>query len=296
MDDRLEGWLGIPHGGVAMGAVTEGAALLRAAAGLVDIPYPFTASFRWGGPRLRTGDAVTIRLSPGEGSLEGTVTPLGSQVPYLTAALAFAPSELDTTGEVPLPAVPFSALEGDLTPLPYYRNCFVCGVSRHAPGLRRQFFWLDTPQTGPWAVAPAGLTTADQDSFFLFLDRHGMVHPLALLALLDETLGWGGFMLASQGGGTVRLHYRFYRPIGPAEKIVVFGRGERVRGNTPARMLFWAAGTAAVLGRGGRYEPVVTASGQWMVLPELTEQMRTELRPPAWVPIIFGQGAMPTPG
>lgn len=289
MDERLEGWCGIPHGGVAMGAVAELASQMFITGGSSDLPYPFTADFRWGGSRLRTGDAVTVRITPRPDGLEATMTPRGGQTPYLTAGFLFSSSAPGGSGAPMLPDEPFSRLERDLSPLPYYRNCFVCGSMRSAPGLHRQFFLLDSVTVGRWAVAVAGMSAADWDSFFLFLDRRGMVHPLALLALLDETLGWGGFLLSAQGGVTVRLRYRFFRPVRPDEQVVVFGRGERVRGNSPSRMLFWAEGCAAVLGRGGLGVPVVTASGQWMVRPELTEQMKTELQPRAWVSAMFGK-------
>jgi hypothetical protein len=105
------------------------------------------------------------------------------------------------------------------------------------------------------------------------------MHPIALLALIDETMGWAGFMASACAGVTVRIGYTFYRDIHVDEPIVVFGRGEKVRGNVHSRLLYWASGGAAVIGKDGKLEIVVAASGQWFGVPELTEQMKVELQP-----------------
>jgi hypothetical protein len=52
-----------------------------------------------------------------------------------------------------------------------------------------------------------------------------------------------------------------------------------VRGNINARLFFWASGGAAVLHDNGRLEPVIAASGQWLGVKELTDQMKRELIP-----------------
>jgi len=276
MDDRMEGWLGIPHGGVAMGMVATLAGVLRPGPAGGTLPYPFTAEFRWGGPRLRTGDEVTVRVGAAGEGIGGEVVPVGGTSPYLRASLAFGVPVAGGTGDADAP--PFPA--GDLTPLPHYRNCFVCGVGRRAPGLWRRFYHLPSPGGAGWVLSPVGGEETDRRSFYLFLDGDGTVHPLALLALIDETLGWGGFLITRQGAVTVRLRFVFHRPVPAGAQIVVFGRGGEVRGRSPSRMLFTAEGGAAVRRSGGVTETCVTAAGQWMVLPELTDQMRRELIPP----------------
>jgi hypothetical protein len=60
---------------------------------------------------------------------------------------------------------------------------------------------------------------------------------------------------------------------------LVFGRGEKIRGNNASRLLFWASGGAAAVCGNGILEPVVVASGQYMGVGALTEQMRQELLP-----------------
>jgi len=44
-------------------------------------------------------------------------------------------------------------------------------------------------------------------------------------------------------------------------------------------MMFWASGALASVKSDGRLETVITASGQWLGVPELTRQMREELIP-----------------
>ena len=99
------------------------------------------------------------------------------------------------------------------------------------------------------------------------------------MAVLDETMGWGGFFASANGGVSVRLNYRILRKIGVDEKLVFFGRGEKVMGKIDKRMLFWASGCGVVVTGDGSFETVVESSGQWYAMAALTEQMRKELIP-----------------
>ncbi|MBE0556039.1 MAG: hypothetical protein IH628_02295 [Proteobacteria bacterium] len=163
-----------------------------------------------------------------------------------------------------------------LIPLPSYKNCFVCGVERDYPGLKRQFRLWDA--SDKIVVSAAGFSGADRDSFCRF-SRDGFLHPLPFLALLDEILGWGGFLVSGSGAVTVSIGFTFYRPVACGEKLLFFGRGDRVRGRTSSRLLFWASGGAASLKEDGRLEMVASASGQWFGIQELTRQMRSSLLP-----------------
>jgi hypothetical protein len=53
-------------------------------------------------------------------------------------------------------------------------------------------------------------------------------------------------------------------------------------------MFFWASGGIAVVGKAGAFEIVMTASGQFLGVPALTEQMRTELIPQELTRWAFG--------
>ena len=83
MDLRTEGWIGIPHGGISMGAVMDLFESLREARGSSGLPYPITINIRMGGSTLRTGETVDIAVAPeGEGA-KGIVSVRGSALPYL---------------------------------------------------------------------------------------------------------------------------------------------------------------------------------------------------------------------
>ena len=206
-------------------------------------------------------------------------------MPYLEADITrgFGPESSETHPYLPSS---FDRLEGSLSALPFYRNCFVCGIDRGHPGLKRKFQLFEAARQNRVVVSCAGFDAADIDTVHRF-ERGGRVHPVALMALVDETMGWAGFMNYASGAVTVRLSATLHREIILGEKFVVFGRGERVRG-TGSRMLFWASGGIAVVGQGGAFETVVTASGQFLGVPALTEQMRTELIPQELTRRAFG--------
>ena len=278
MDLHTEGWVGIPHGGIGMGAIADLAAMLDSYPRDEAALYPLSAEFRLGGVSVRTGERVLVRVFPKDGGAGGIIGAEKDAPPYMTASLSFTkdePVRRDVFASY-LPAR-LSDIAGGLVDMPSYRNCFVCGVARRHPGLRRRFYLHDSGRTGKVVIARAGFEPEDRQSFYLF-QENGIVHPVALIALLDEVVGWGGFLIAKSGGVTVRIGYTFYRPVTAAEKIVAFGRGEKVKGRG-SRLLFWASGGAAVVAEDGSLEPVVAVSAQYFGVPELTEQMKAHLVP-----------------
>ena len=279
MDSRTEGWIGIPHGGIGMGAIMELAAMLHTYPVQDEVLYPLSADFRMGGSRVRIGDCVGIIVTSGEGGAEGVVAANRDASPYISASIRYGNEDPDRKEQF-LSYMPerFSDMGNMFVSLPHYVNCFVCGVERRHPGLKRHFSFVNSHNLGKIVISTAGCDVLDDETFYLF--RHNdVIHPIAFLALLDEVMGWGGFMISANGGVTVRANYTFYRAVHVGERIVVFGRGERVRGNINARLLFWASGGAAVLHDNGRLEPVIAASGQWLGVKELTDQMKRELIP-----------------
>ena len=127
-------------------------------------------------------------------------------------------------------------------------------------------------------IAPIGFDPEDKDTVCRFRrGRH--LHPLCFLALGDETMGWGAFFLSRNGGVSVRLSYTFLRDVGVDERVVFFGRGERVKGDISKRMMFWGSGGAAVVKDDGTFEIVMTSSGQWLAIEALTHQMKQNLIP-----------------
>ena len=278
MDLHTEGWVGIPHGGIGMGAIADLATMLDSYPRDEAALYPLSAEFRLGGASVRTGERVLVRVFPEDGGAGGIITAEKDAPPYMTASLAFSKDEPERR-DVFASYMPgrLADMAGGLVDMPSYRNCFVCGVARRHPGLRRRFYLHDSGRTGKVVIARAGFEPEDRQSFYLF-QENGIVHPVALIALLDEVVGWGGFLIAKSGGVTVRIGYTFYRPVAAAEKIIAFGRGEKVKGRG-SRLLFWASGGAAAVREEGRLEPVVAVSAQYFGVPELTEQMKAHLVP-----------------
>jgi hypothetical protein len=259
-----------------MGAIVDLFESLHEMRGARGLPFPITMNVRMGGSPLRTGETVDIAVAPeGEGA-RGIVSVHGGALPYLEAVIAKGP-ERNTAETIACLPSSFEQMERSLSALPFYRNCFVCGVDRQHPGLKRKFQLLETDRTNRVVVACAGFDDDDRGTVQRF-ERNGWIHPVVLLSLIDETMGWACFMNYASGGVTVRMSATLHRAIGVAEKLVVFGRGEKVRG-TGSRMLFWASGGAAVVGKKGALEIVMTASSQFLGVPALTEQMRTELMP-----------------
>lgn len=274
MDLRTEGWVGLPHGGIGMASVIELGSYLNRKPG--EFSYPFCADYRMGGSRVQIGDDVSLELSRSGSEITGRITPKSAAAPYLTVVLSSTAGypEMENGGSY-LPAR-FSFFENKLLALPYYKNCFVCGVERRHPGLKRRFQLVDGLPEKP-VLAVAGFYREDRESFYMFR-RQGFLHPLPLLALLDETIGWAGFMMSESGGVTTRISYTFFRPVRENEKVMVIARGDRLK-KTATRVMFWASGVAAVVAADGSFEVVASASGQYLGLPELTAQMRTELIP-----------------
>ena len=277
MDERLEGWIGIPHGGISMGIMMDLAMTLDAYPHRDDLIFPMSADFRFGGTSIRIGDWLHFDVMPISGGAEGNATVQRDPMPYLSTSIRYRESngEHDKAFSAFMPKKYGPFLE-ELISLPSYKNCFVCGVERSHPGLKRQFHLWET--SDKIVVSRVGFTIADQNSFYRF-SRNGYLHPLPFLAVLDEILGWGGFFVSGSGAVTVAIGFTFYRPIACNENLLFFGRGDRVRGRTSSRLLFWASGGAASVKEDGRLEMVVSASGQWFGIKELTQQMRSSLLP-----------------
>ncbi len=287
MNPHTEGWIGIPHGGIGMGAILELASWLEDHPRDDGALYPYSADFRMGGASVRVGDSVTMKVAATDEGASGKIMVGGDTSPYISAVVSYRKDDAEKR-ETLMSYLPPSFRDMGRQPvdLPYYKNCFVCGVERRHPGLRRKFQLLNREVPGDIVTATAGFEAGDQETFYRF-QRDGKVHPLAFLALLDEAMGWAGFMRSASGGVTVRLGFTFYRGVRVDERLVVFARGEKVKGRDGSRLLFWSSGGVAAVGRDGIFEPVAVASGQFLGVPGLTEQMRKELIPQEWTRRVF---------
>jgi hypothetical protein len=158
-DLRTEGWIGIPHGGISMGAVMDLYESLREASGPAGLPFPLALDIRMGGSRLRTGETVSVAVTPEGDSARGVVSLPGNDLPYLEADIT--PGVRQEPPGPPLFLPPsFDRLERSLSPMPYYRNCFVCGVDRSHPGLKRTFHLFEAQSRV--VVCSAGFDAADR--------------------------------------------------------------------------------------------------------------------------------------
>lgn len=280
MDLRTEGWVGIPHGGIGMGAIMELATMLGNYPQNTKSRYPLSVDFRMGGASVKIGDRPNVEVSQGEGGAAGIISATPDSPPYISASIRYGDT-VSYKKDLSASYIPggISDIENKLMPLPHYKNCFVCGAGRNHPGLRRRFHFLDNNDPSrKIVVSTVGMDAQDSEAFYLF-QRNNIIHPIASAAMIDETLGWAGFMASVSGAVTVRISYTFYRDIRVGERVIAFGRGDKVKGNPGSRLFFWASGGAAVVNKDGTFETVIAASGQWLGVPELTRQMKIELMP-----------------
>lgn len=278
MGKHTEGWIGIPHGGIGMGAILE---LIH---GLHNFPdnargcYPLNINYRLGGARVKIGDQVGIVVTEVNHGADAKIVLQGQKDPYLTAKVTYHNRSVELENHIGsyLPTT-YRELENNIVALPRYERCLVCGYKRTYPGLNREFHLVNSG-TNKLVFSKVGFMPRDMDDFFWFR-RGEFVHALALVSLLDETMGWAGFFITGQGGVTVNLEVTLIKDVRIGEKMVFFGRAERKRGKNPKLMFFWSTGGIATVNTDGTFEIAAVASAQYFALPELTEQMKIHLLP-----------------
>jgi hypothetical protein len=148
-------------------------------------------------------------------------------------------------------------------------------------------FYLAPPPAVKTVFTRAGSDGGDKESFDRFSGGRNPSPAVAPLALLDEILAGAVSCWRDGRRSPSGSRFSFLRRIRAGEKLIFLGRGDRMRGTSPSRMLFWASGGAAAVHPDGHLEPVATATGQFMVVPELTEQMKTTLLPREWTERAF---------
>lgn len=284
LDARHQGWLEIPHGGILMSLLLEAAHHGFEDPLLLGCQDPIRASFRWGGPTLLLGDEVQVLARKEGGAIHGSIRKKEEKSPSLEARIDTGPARCRLEDLDPIPQT-MELLGKDardrIIPLPYSRNCFVCGSHRTHPGLERKFFCLEAGEQRV-VYTPMGLDPNDDNRLFWFRLSEAELHPGAPAAILDEVLGWSGFLSTRQGGVTVRLEIDFFRPVDLGERMLCFGTCTRVRGKNPHRLFWYAVGGILPFG-GTDLSPIVLARGQWLAVPKLTEEMKTHLAPSDWL-------------
>ncbi len=286
LDERHQGWLGVPHGGVLMSLVLELAHHGMNRTMFSAQSFPVRASFRWGGPTVSLGNKLETAAQRVGEEIRVAITKDAEDTPSFSATIrSIPPSEQTETEHLDNLTEAMEAIGRDtkdnVFPLPYATDFFVCGSEREHPGLTRKFYCLDAK--GEQIVFTSiGLDPDDQNKVFQFQLDDTPIHPGVLAAILDETRGWGGFITARHGGMTVKLDVDFLRPVDRGEKMLCYGICSGTRGKSAGRMFWFSEGGVLPMGEGD-LPPIMRASGQWLAMPGLTEEMRKHLRPAEWL-------------
>ncbi len=277
-DTRHEGFIGIPHGGLAMGLC------LDAWRGLGSPKYPVDVNFKFGGTGVSIGDSVWFSVERANDEDDCPVTAKiikkGDKTPYLRAEIS------SSTGlrQAELPEPPPSEFRS----LPYYRNCFVCGHHRTIPGLKRRFRSHSCDGqitiTSRWGSDPD-----DFDRAQLFLIGKEELHPAVLTSIFDENTAWGGFMETRSCGLSVRVSMTVKRPVARDEPLLFLGRAAGTRGNPRNPRFFFADGQILSMADPQNPEPILQGRGEWLIMHQYTEQIKENLLPADDWQWIFGE-------
>ena len=271
-----EGWMGIPHGGVAMTALLDLADHCWLQNKGENLVYPLEIDWRFA-DAVRIGDEMLLKaVVNDDDSLFLSMRRLGSEKIYLKGEVRLAAK----TG-----GVDFSLLEPELLqkmsaqhqPLAIYDNCFVCGRKRQKPGLERRFFKFggagnESPAIDEAAIivrfggGPKGSQLAS-----LFQQAPGTLHPGVLAALLDEVCGWSGVLADDLYGYTVRFKLHINRLPAIGEELYGMAPTPLVRGRG-SRKFYHPKGALYQKKADGALEIIAVATGQWLARDELRQQ------------------------
>ncbi len=293
LDERHQGWRGLPHGGVLMSLILELAHKGLEDSAFLPERYPLHVSFRWGGTAIPLGQRAIVHVQQKADTIDGWIKEDKDALPALKATIGpglSSPGIENKTFDklaMIMESIDQEAKEKAL-PLPYSHSCFVCGTERDYPGLERKFYCLEGKEK-QIVFTSLGLDPDDQNRLFRFRleDDHDQIHPGVLAAVLDETLGWSGFLHTRQGGMTVKLEIDLLRPMEKEEKILSFGSCSGTRGNSPNRLFWFSEGGILPIGE-EKLSPIMLARGQWLAVPRLTEEMEQQLVPKEWLKKWFG--------
>jgi hypothetical protein len=238
--------------------------------------YPVSVHCRFGGSGIGIGDEAIFsveREGAGQGSgVFARITKNGDKTPYLRAEIG--PPEATEMPEH-LRILPSEAFR----PLPYYRNCFVCGHHRDIVGLQRRFRVHSHDDGTPLVTTFWGQVSEDHDRAELFLIGEDELHPAVLISIFDENTAWGGFMRTRSAGLSVRLDFTLLRPVRKSEPLVFVGRPSGIRGNPRTPRFFLAEGSILSLSDPAHPEPVAFGRGEWIIMELYTEQIKRNLLP-----------------
>ena len=263
-----EGWMDIPHGGVAMAALLDLADHCWLRINGVNLVYPLEIDWRFADV-VGIGDEMSLKAAvKDENSLLLSMRRQGSEKIYLSAEVRVAVEAAEAD---------FPLLEPELLqkkgaqhqPLEVYDNCFVCGLKRQKPGLRRRFF--RTVGELPSIIVRFGGGSEGLQLASSFQQASGTLHPGVVAALLDELCGWSGILAGDLYGYTVRLKLHLNRLPILGEELFGIAPAPLVRGRG-ARKFYYPRGALYQKRADGSLEVIAVATGQWLAREELRQQ------------------------
>ncbi|HNR87860.1 MAG TPA: PaaI family thioesterase [Spirochaetota bacterium] len=268
IEKKHEGWPGIPHGGMGMTALIELTDLID---GTMD-RYPLDTRFRFGGERLALGDTVDIGIEKREDAFHGAIRTPGGVLPYLSATIknAVNPAHEERVRKLS-ERLAENALSHNSFLMPDFSDRLIFRQTFQDLHRYRLYEFRDQPDGSVIMICffsdrAGGLPANELNTI---TDDH--VHPGPLITLLDETLGWAGFLAVWQGGVTVTLDAYFMRPLRPDEIIFAVGICDSQQGSFTRKMVTCSGGIFSRTG--DSIEPVAYATGKWLTKPEFKEKM-----------------------
>ena len=170
-----------------------------------------------GGPPLSMPDTVQVSIQRDGTHVRGRIVREGEEAPSLETGISPSRSA-DEAPAIDLERVA-RAMEGigprgrrSRRPAPFFpATALSVEHERTQPGLKRKFHCIDRNETRI-VFTYLGLDPDDRNLLEHFCLEDGLVHPGSLIAILDETLGWSGFVETRQGGVTVKLEVDILRP------------------------------------------------------------------------------------
>ncbi len=268
---KHEGLIGIPHGGLAMGLCLD-------AWRQFGVPsYPVDVNFRFGGSGISIGDSAVFssEFNLEDGSFVSRITKQGDKTPYLRAHIKSC--DTSQAGLTSVCDPQRLELEG-FRPLPYYRNCFVCGHHRDHPGLKRRFRFHGSGR-GTTISSRWGYDTEDFDRAKFFVLSSTELHPAVITSIFDENTAWAGFMDTRKAGLSVKLQFTLLRPVALDERLVFLGWPSGIRGNPKSPKFFVASGSVVSENNCGSSETIAYGRGEWLIMDLYTQQIKKHLLP-----------------
>jgi acyl-coenzyme A thioesterase PaaI-like protein len=267
IEQRHEGWPGIPHGGVGIISLIELADHLD---GWMS-RYPWRADFRFGGDPIGIGSRVTVTAARAGDECRGRMSPEECRHDYLTGIVrASSDAEFKDAADRISALLAGPVRTSNTFSIPLFSERILFNQAGQGKNSHRFFEIRETAvRTGYLAaMCGEGMRRMRCDE----LNRSGgAVHPGVLAAMLDETLGWAGFVHAWQGGLTVEFSAIFADEVRPDERIYTVGRCIGMRG--PHRKKLVECEGAVIALRGDREVPVIYARGRWLTTTEFKDRM-----------------------